>query len=83
MLNSQERMGQEHARTREAHDLLDPGTHICFITMDRALCAGGLALLEGAIIELLQCIVLQFLALIAQIRYTVMLFPTIEKEHGL
>ncbi len=75
-------MGQEHARTGETHDLLDPGPHICFITMDRALCAGGLALLERASFEPLQRIILQFLAFITQIRCAAMLFLTIEDEHG-
>jgi len=58
-------MGQEHPRAGETHDLLDSGPHFRFITMDWAFCAGGLALLERAVFESVQGIVLQFLALLA------------------
>jgi len=56
-------MVQEHAWTGMAHHHLDPGAHIRFVTMDRALHAGGLALLVRTAFQPCHGIVLQFPAL--------------------
>lgn len=75
-------MDQQHTRTGEAHDLADPGTHVCLITVDGAVGAGGLALLEGALIQSPEGIILQFLALAAQGVAAAVLLMAVEAEHG-
>ena len=59
MPDCQDGMSQQHARTREAHDISYAGAHIGLIAMDRAIDTGGFTFLKRTVIKSIQGIIFQ------------------------
>ena len=66
-MNRQDRMNQEHPRSREAHDLPDALAHLRLVTVDGAVGAGRFLLPERASLETPPRIFMKFAALRAEI----------------
>ena len=59
-------MVPDHARTSEAHDVFDPTAHLGFITMNRAVLAGGFFNPEGTFGEAFIGVIPNLRAFLAQ-----------------
>lgn len=83
MPDGQQGMMPKHAGTGIAHDIADLFPHFRLITVDRAVAAGCLVFLEGAVFEPEPGIFQKFTAVAAEFIPCMVVVPAVDTDHAL
>lgn len=87
MSDGEERVAKQHPRSRIAHDGLDLNSLFRLVAVDGALATGGFGILKGAVIQTMECVFVEGVAIWAEldglmgvVRY--MVLCAVELNHG-
>lgn len=80
-MDRKQRMVPQHTRPSIAHHVSNPIAHLCPITVNFTIGAGGFPLLEWAPAQAFHSVRMDHLAVVAQPCVWVMMIPAIQLDH--